>query len=71
MALGKGIIGARVVEGSLCRESFLEFLRDSLPLTTPYPGPQSVLIMDNARIHHGPEIDDLVAEYSQCLNFDN
>ncbi|KAJ7872391.1 hypothetical protein B0H13DRAFT_1468523, partial [Mycena leptocephala] len=29
LALGKGIIGAKVVEGSLCRESFLEFLRDS------------------------------------------
>lgn len=31
-----------------------------MPLTTPYPGPRSVLIMDNARIHHGEEIEDLV-----------
>ena len=34
-----------------------------LPLTTPYPGPQSVLIMDNAQIHHSPEIEDLVRGY--------
>ncbi|KAJ7108797.1 hypothetical protein C8R44DRAFT_636147 [Mycena epipterygia] len=30
MALGKGIIGAKVVEGSLCRKSYVEFLRDSV-----------------------------------------
>ncbi|KAJ7814860.1 hypothetical protein B0H13DRAFT_1664370 [Mycena leptocephala] len=30
LALGKGIIGAKVVEGSLCRESYVEFLRDSV-----------------------------------------
>ncbi|KAJ6522822.1 hypothetical protein DFH09DRAFT_938164 [Mycena vulgaris] len=30
MALGKGIIGAKIVEGSLCRKSFVEFLRDSV-----------------------------------------
>lgn len=86
LALGKGIIGAKVVEGSLCRESFVEFLRDSvvchsrcflvkspdltiqMPLTTPYPGPRSVLILDNARIHHGPEVEDLAAEYGKFLD---
>ena len=30
MALGKGITGAKIVEGSLCRPSFVEFLRDSV-----------------------------------------
>lgn len=30
MALGKGIIGAKVVEGSLCRKTYVEFLRDSI-----------------------------------------
>ncbi|KAJ7673594.1 hypothetical protein B0H17DRAFT_888477, partial [Mycena rosella] len=55
----KGIIGARVVEGSLCRKTYVEFLRDSMPLTTPYPGPRSVLVMDNARIHHGVEVEEL------------
>ncbi|KAJ7813705.1 hypothetical protein B0H13DRAFT_1544460, partial [Mycena leptocephala] len=40
--LGKGIIGAKVVEGSLSCKSYVEFLRDSvMPLKTPYPGPRS------------------------------
>ncbi|KAJ7891989.1 hypothetical protein B0H13DRAFT_1543347, partial [Mycena leptocephala] len=30
LALGKGIIGAKIVEGLLCQESLLEFLRDSV-----------------------------------------
>ncbi len=27
-----------------------------MPLTSAYPGPLSVLVMDNAPIHHGDEI---------------
>ncbi|KAJ7067719.1 hypothetical protein B0H15DRAFT_750908, partial [Mycena belliarum] len=30
MAVGKGILGARIVEGSLCRKTYVEFLRDSV-----------------------------------------
>jgi transposase len=42
-----------------------------LPMTTPYPGPRSVLIMDNARIHHSPEIDDLVRGYGKLFPIAN
>ncbi|KAJ7138969.1 hypothetical protein C8R44DRAFT_727093 [Mycena epipterygia] len=64
MALGKGIIGAKVVEGSICRKSYVEFLQDSvMPLTTPYPGPRSVLVMDNVCIHHGLEVEELALQY--------
>jgi hypothetical protein len=44
-------------------------------LTKPYPGPQSVLIMDNAHIHHSPEIDDIdgqsqgIHRVSNCEGF--
>jgi len=39
------------------RERYLEFLEHQvLPLCSPYPGRLSVLVMDNARIHHGGEI---------------
>ena len=27
---------------------------------TPYPGPQSVIVMDNARIHKSPEVIELI-----------
>jgi hypothetical protein len=72
-----------MIEGSLCRKTFLDLLRDSvvcpclspfrsgpnhilskMPLTTPYPGPRSILILDNARIHHGSEVEELANQYS-------
>ena len=34
----------------------LGVLAAQMPITSAYPGPLSVLIMDNARIHHGDEI---------------
>jgi transposase len=34
-----------------------------MPLTTPFPGPLSVLVMDNARIHHGEEILELAERF--------
>jgi len=34
-----------------------------MPLTTPYPGRLSVLVMDNAHIHHGSEILELAERF--------
>lgn len=34
-----------------------------MPLCTAYPGPLSVLIMDNARIHHGEQIIELADRF--------
>jgi hypothetical protein len=34
-----------------------------MPLTSPYPGRLSVLVMDNARIHHGAEILELAGRF--------
>src|ERR1700678_4047208 len=34
-----------------------------MPLTLPYPGRLSVLVMDNARIHHGAEILELAGRF--------
>ena len=33
-----------------------------IPLTNPYPGPRSVLILDNCHIHHAEEICELVED---------
>lgn len=83
----EGIMASTVVEGSMNRDMYLNFLehqvvraRHSLyyssqastdfmyfemPLTAPYPGPLSVLIMDNARIHHGFEILELADRFGE------
>ena len=38
-----------------------------MPFTNPYPGPRSVLIMDNCSMHHGEQIRQLVKdEYCKC-----
>ena len=40
-----------------------------LPIMSPYPGPRSVLVMDNARIHHHDDITELVESYGEKLPF--
>ncbi|KAF9066360.1 hypothetical protein BDP27DRAFT_1200961, partial [Rhodocollybia butyracea] len=59
-----GMIAATACEGSMTWEKFLQFLEGSvLPLTTPFPGPHSVIVLDNACIHHGERILELAEEY--------
>ncbi|KAJ6572951.1 hypothetical protein B0H10DRAFT_1927840 [Mycena sp. CBHHK59/15] len=60
------MLTSTVVEGSMHRDQFLGFLEHQvLPLCSPYPGPSSVLVMDNARIHHGEEIIELCDRFGQ------
>jgi hypothetical protein len=33
-----------------------------IPLSNPYPGPRSVLILDNCNIHHSEEVRALVED---------
>ncbi|KIJ91811.1 hypothetical protein K443DRAFT_41653, partial [Laccaria amethystina LaAM-08-1] len=64
LALDEGIVAVRVLEGSFKYDMFYEYLRDDvLPLMTPFPGPHSVLLLDNARIHHSKEVTALVHSY--------
>jgi hypothetical protein len=48
-----GFVDWKIIHGSFNGDSFIEFIEDHvIPHTNPYPGPRSVLIMDNAKIHH-------------------
>jgi len=63
-----GMLTSTVVEGSMYRDQYLGFLEHSvLPLCSRYPGPLSVLVMDNARIHHGEEILELCNRFGVRL----
>ncbi|THU80351.1 hypothetical protein K435DRAFT_580250, partial [Dendrothele bispora CBS 962.96] len=56
-----GIIALDIFEGSVTKEKFLYFLSEQLaPKLTPYPGPRSVVVMDNCAIHHDEEIRQVV-----------
>ncbi|KAF8833341.1 hypothetical protein BDN67DRAFT_917217, partial [Paxillus ammoniavirescens] len=65
-----GIIAYDIIEGSVTGEHFIQFLKDHMPFTTPYPGPHSVLVMDNCSIHHGEEVHKLVEDmHRKSLSF--
>jgi hypothetical protein len=36
-----------------------------MPFTNPYPGPRSVLVMDNCRIHHSEEVRMLIEDMNR------
>ncbi|KAJ3870940.1 hypothetical protein F5051DRAFT_341530, partial [Lentinula edodes] len=35
-----------------------------IPLTNPYPGPRSIIIMDNCSIHHAEEVRELIEDHA-------
>ncbi|PPQ90786.1 hypothetical protein CVT25_010287 [Psilocybe cyanescens] len=54
-------IALDIFEGSVNKERFLAFLNEQLALKlNPYPGPNSVVILDNCTIHHDKDIERLI-----------
>ena len=48
-----GFVDWMIVHGSFNADLFIEFLEEHvIPHTNPFLGPRSVLIIDNAKIHH-------------------
>ncbi|VDC07111.1 unnamed protein product [Peniophora sp. CBMAI 1063] len=65
-----GISATKVVEGSMTKVMYLEFLEQLvLPNCSAYPGPCSVLVMDNAKIHHGEEMQELVDRFGVRIEY--
>ncbi|KAF8555525.1 hypothetical protein OG21DRAFT_1376441, partial [Imleria badia] len=60
LSLRDGIIHCSIVEGSFCTESFMRFITQLLDHMQPFPTPNSVIVMDNCRIHKHPDILDLI-----------
>ncbi|KIK77411.1 hypothetical protein PAXRUDRAFT_28812, partial [Paxillus rubicundulus Ve08.2h10] len=61
-----GIVAGTAVEGSMTRDMFMEWLEfEVLPKCEAYPGPLSVLVMDNAKIHHSDDILELVDHFGE------
>ncbi len=55
-----GIIECTIIEGSFNTELFTEFIEDLLEKMQPFPANNSVVVMDNCKIHKAPEICDLI-----------
>ena len=56
----QGMIYCLIVEGSFDSALFMEFIRGLLDQMQPFPAPNSVIVMDNCRIHKSPEIIELI-----------
>jgi hypothetical protein len=56
-----GIIYCEVKKGGYDGDSFLRWLEGLLDRMNPYPAPQSVLVLDNCRIHHVPGVSEMCA----------
>jgi len=70
LSLRDGILHCDIVEGSFCTETFLKFIDGLLDNMQPYPAPNSVIVMDNCKIHKHPEIQDHIRERGmrcECL----
>jgi transposase len=62
-----GIITHNIIPGSVTSERFVHFLQELvIPLTNPYPGPRSVLVLDNCSIHHSEKVRALVKDEASC-----
>lgn len=55
-----GMLDCMIVEGSFNGERFYSFIEGLLDHMQPFPGPNSVIIMDNCAIHKAPEIRELI-----------
>jgi len=62
-----GMIHCSIIEGSFDTESFLSFISELLEYMSPYPGPNSVIIMDNCCIHKAPQISKMICSQLALL----
>ncbi|KIY68550.1 hypothetical protein CYLTODRAFT_314761, partial [Cylindrobasidium torrendii FP15055 ss-10] len=58
----EGIIALDIFTGSVTKEIFIHFLGDLIPHLTPYPGPRSVVVLDNCAIHHDADIRRIIVD---------
>jgi hypothetical protein len=60
MTLNDGFIHCDIVKGSFDHELFYMFISRLLDQMQPFPGPNSVVVMDNCPIHHDEAVLELI-----------
>jgi len=55
-----GILHVSIIEGSFTTETFTDFIDGLLDKMNAYPGPNSVIVMDNCRIHKSEEVREMI-----------
>jgi hypothetical protein len=65
-----GYLDYVIHHGAITADLFMEFVEERvLPYCSPYPGPRSVLILDNASIHKNPRLQQLCDDAGVLLKF--
>ncbi|KAF5373459.1 hypothetical protein D9615_009436 [Tricholomella constricta] len=64
-----GVINCQIVEGSYNTETFTDFISGLLDQMQPFPAPNSVIVMDNCRIHKAPHIIEMIEERGMKVEF--
>ena len=65
-----GVEAYELLVGSTDSKRFFDFIRGSLiPMTQPFPGKNSIVIMDNCSIHHIQEVKDLFESVGVLLMY--
>jgi len=62
LSLNDGILHVDIVEGSFNSHLFYQFISRLLDRMQPFPAPNSVIVMDNCRIHKHPAVVQLIHE---------
>lgn len=62
ISLHDGIIYCKIREGAFRSDSFKEFILGLLDVMQPYPAPNSVIVMDNCKIHKREDILEAITE---------
>lgn len=66
-SLDQPIFALKIIEGSNNGQTFFDYLKDVLlPNCNAYPGPRSVIVMDNASTHHVEPIKELIEMFGEC-----
>lgn len=66
----QGVFAWKWTEGTFTREKFHEaFVEHIIPTLNPWPLPRSIVVMDNAKIHAYPELQEAIHQCGARLIF--
>lgn len=57
-----GILALEIVEGSFTKLNLASFIDGLLEHMNPFPKPNSVIVMDNCRIHKSELVQEMICE---------
>ena len=60
LSLEEGVLHCDVIEGAFDTAAFYKFIERTLEQMQPFPSTNSVIVMDNCKIHKHPEIVNLI-----------